>query len=135
MPTTPMCSPSTSCNVVDEVQNIRVTLDNVGLRFVPVFGAEDAVQASGHLDKLYADALPMGVTLVATASLTAAATFAERDPQCFGEKTARVILMSGARKRESRRECQDWLEPDPDAQNNRLDMEAATKLFQIAQEL
>jgi len=125
-------SASSSLSENEQAQVIRESLDEVGLRFVPVFAAKDTVTAAEHLELLYGDALPMGVTLAVTASLTAVSTFVERNPQAFCEKTARVILMSGARRREH---AGQWLEPDPDAQNNRLDMVAATKFFTASQEL
>jgi hypothetical protein len=50
----------------------------------------------------------------------------------FSEKTARVILMSGARRREHHGE---WLLPDMEAQNNRLDQQSSQSFFKLAQEL
>jgi hypothetical protein len=111
---------------------IRQTLNEVGLRFVPVFDANSTVRAAESLQNLYANALPMGVVLCLTTSLTAASTFVECNAQAFREKTAKVILMSGVRKRELDGQ---WLEPDPEAQNNRSDMASAHKFFTIAQEL
>merc|ERR1719313_3191482 len=112
--------------------DMRNILDAVGLRFVPIFGAKDSVQAAENLQELYNGALPMGVTLCLTTSLTAACTFAETNPTAFSEKTARVILMGGARRREH---AAQWLEPDPDAQNFRQDLDSASKFFSRAQEL
>eukprot|EP00931_Biecheleriopsis_adriatica_P084605 TRINITY_DN5850_c0_g1_i1.p1 TRINITY_DN5850_c0_g1~~TRINITY_DN5850_c0_g1_i1.p1 ORF type:complete len:778 (+),score=102.73 TRINITY_DN5850_c0_g1_i1:47-2335(+) len=116
----------------DPSKTIRETLDEIGLRFVPVHVAKDAAVAAAHLTKLYEDALPIGVTVINTATLSAIATFAESDPRLFHDKTQRVILMGGAGRCEHK-PC--LLEPDENAQNNLLDMDAANRFYKTAQDL
>jgi hypothetical protein len=116
----------------DQSNKIRTLMDLCGLRFVPVVHTASSVEASLAIKKYYSEALPSGVTLVISAPLTAPTLFAEAEPDMFASKTARVILMSGAKRREHKTQ---WLEPDPDATNNRLDMAAATKFYKKSQEL
>lgn len=97
------------------------------------------------LVEMYRTAPPSGVTLVVTASVTEAAAFARKHPTVFREKTQRVVLMSGALIAAEQIKSEDGgepeftgrqvLAPDPAAQNNRLDMQAANELFTLAQEL
>ena len=49
-----------------------------------------------HLTALYLDAPPIGVTLIIAAACTGVAGFAERHPQLFRDKTARIIHLGGA---------------------------------------
>eukprot|EP00440_Ansanella_granifera_P050613 gb/GFBE01054858.1/.p1 GENE.gb/GFBE01054858.1/~~gb/GFBE01054858.1/.p1 ORF type:complete len:541 (+),score=63.43 gb/GFBE01054858.1/:1-1623(+) len=114
------------------MKTLRGTLDQIGLRFVPVRVADDATSAAEHLTDLYQVALPVGVTIVNTASLSAISKFAAKDTALFCEKTARVILMGGVQRRGRE---DSWLEPDPSAQNNRLDLEAAWSFYKTAQDL
>eukprot|EP00931_Biecheleriopsis_adriatica_P102058 TRINITY_DN77084_c0_g1_i1.p1 TRINITY_DN77084_c0_g1~~TRINITY_DN77084_c0_g1_i1.p1 ORF type:complete len:760 (+),score=108.84 TRINITY_DN77084_c0_g1_i1:58-2337(+) len=115
-----------------ESNSIRETLDEIGLHFVPVHIAEEAGAATKHLTELYRQALPNGVTVVSSASLAAIAQFAESDPRLFGDRTIRVIHMGGAARRESKR---SWLQPDLTAQNNLIDMDAASRFYKTAQDL
>mmetsp|Transcript_121060 Transcript_121060/g.342533 ORF Transcript_121060/g.342533 Transcript_121060/m.342533 type:complete len:781 (+) Transcript_121060:112-2454(+) len=125
----PRCRPQKS---IDMGIAMRKLFDDVGLRFVPLLFAMDVKGATQHLHDLYKDALPIGVNLVITACLSAASAFVQNDRQSFSEKTLRVILMGGVLHREHEGQ---WLEPDPTAQNNRLDMEAASYFYRSAQEL
>eukprot|EP00930_Biecheleria_cincta_P092740 TRINITY_DN8275_c0_g4_i1.p1 TRINITY_DN8275_c0_g4~~TRINITY_DN8275_c0_g4_i1.p1 ORF type:complete len:802 (-),score=104.89 TRINITY_DN8275_c0_g4_i1:41-2335(-) len=114
------------------IKILENTLNELGLRFVPLINKTDTLSTAETLIDLYNDALPIGVTLINTASLTVISKFAELNPRLFREKTARVILMGGANKREHKN---SWLEPDPTAQNNRLDLEAARSFYKTAQDL
>jgi len=113
-------------------QIIRDTLDHVGLRFVPVHHGTTTEDAAAGLKEMYANVLPAGLTLVVSASLTAVDAFVEKEPAMFVEKTQRVILLGGVKCREHKNK---FLEPDPEAQNNRLDMPAATRFYAKAQEM
>ena len=119
--------------------------------------AAATLTAEEHLLQLYADAPPMGVSLVVCACATDAARFANRNPVLFRSKTARVVMLGGAQvaakgdggngddsphtgansghASEMGPAPSPRLEPDPDAQNNRLDMQSASKLFAQAQAL
>jgi len=116
----------------EPLKTIRETLDHIGLRFVPLHCAEDALSGAETLRQMYSNSLPIGVTLINTASFSVVSKFVELDPCQFREKTARVILMGGATRREH---AHCLLEPDPAAQNNRLDMEAAAHFYKEAQEM
>jgi len=175
-------------HVAEQVQTMKKTLVDVGLRFVPVLDESSGKSTQEILVELYKSALPMGVTLVVTGALTAAAHFAENEPSLFREKTTRAVLIGGAIKKatnESRissgrefscrssgsgwdvddgeareNNCQslldaasflgevvgagpstqassvgEWLEPDPEAHNNLLDMNSAVVFYAAAQKL
>lgn len=115
----------------DPIRRLHKTLDALGLRFIPLHVASGE-EGTKILSKLYADALPSGVTLINTASLTLLSKFAEVYSRQFREKTARVVLLCGAKPREYKG---SMIEPDPSAQNNRLNLSAANYFFQTAQEL
>jgi len=114
---------------------------------------DEGKSASAHLHALYAEAPPVGVTLVVTSTTSAVATFAREEPQLFRERTVRVVHMGGARVVA---ETAPWtvdvatssmetakgapsgamgLRPDPAAQNNRLDLESANEVYRAAQRL
>eukprot|EP00928_Gymnodinium_smaydae_P086959 TRINITY_DN71339_c0_g1_i1.p1 TRINITY_DN71339_c0_g1~~TRINITY_DN71339_c0_g1_i1.p1 ORF type:complete len:826 (-),score=137.62 TRINITY_DN71339_c0_g1_i1:93-2483(-) len=112
---------------------IRRILDAVGLRFVAVHVAGDTAGAEEHLKRMYAGAHPMGVTLISIHTLTAAAAFVEHDPALYREKTSRTILLGSLVMDGS--EDNTRLSPDPQAQNNRLDMPAANFFYARSQEL
>jgi len=143
-------------------QIIRETLDAVGLRFVPLFFHDTHASAAECIKDLYGKVLPCGVTMVISASLTAVASFVDKEPGLFHQKTLRVVLMGGARKEESTEDETDlngntctqteqppnrrasstdangnvfFLEPCMEAQNNRLDPDAATRFYRKAQVL
>mmetsp|Transcript_47914 Transcript_47914/g.158786 ORF Transcript_47914/g.158786 Transcript_47914/m.158786 type:complete len:301 (-) Transcript_47914:260-1162(-) len=96
-----------------------------------------------HLTALYLDAPPIGVTLIIAAACTGVAGFAERHPQLFRDKTARIIHLGGALLEAGRVTVgsksiltgQTVLGPDPAAANNRVDLEAARAMYHCAQEM
>ena len=110
-----------------------------------------AAKVEEELRYLYERAPPVGVTLVLTASCSDAALFADAHPLLFREKTLCVIHMGGAQLVSATADLQmrgtqldeedakitgdTMLVPDPAAQNNRLDMPAATRFYRTAQAL
>ena len=96
-----------------------------------------------HLTALYLDAPPIGVALIIAAACTGVAGFAERHPQLFRDKTARIIHLGGALLEAGRVTVgsksiltgQTVLGPDPAAANNRVDLEAARAMYHCAQEM
>jgi len=119
----------------ESIKMVRTTMDNVGLRFVPLHHAADAAQGAGLLQDLYKEALPHGITIVSTAPLTAVAKFIKNNQRDFKSKTSQIVLGGGVLPRSSAEEVNGhFLEPDPEASNNCLDMEAATMVYRAAQE-
>mmetsp|Transcript_118612 Transcript_118612/g.187848 ORF Transcript_118612/g.187848 Transcript_118612/m.187848 type:complete len:802 (-) Transcript_118612:145-2550(-) len=125
-------SNASSPRLAEQSNKIREMLNLTGLRFVPLFYVHSATEAVQNMKELYLQALPTGVTLVVSATLTVAATFVDMEPALYCERTARVVLMGGVRRREY---ASQWLEPDPDATNNRLDIDAAKRFYHKSQEL
>mmetsp|Transcript_30125 Transcript_30125/g.70256 ORF Transcript_30125/g.70256 Transcript_30125/m.70256 type:complete len:819 (+) Transcript_30125:71-2527(+) len=131
-----LATPVGGAGVDASIETIRATLDRVGMRFVPLHHAADNDEAASLLRDLYNEALPTGVTIVATAPLTAVAKFIEENQKDFSSKTARVVIGGGVLPRSSAEDLQGLpLQPDPEASNNALDMDAATKVYRLTQEL
>lgn len=132
----------------EQAKDIQEFLIQLGLSHVPVVQI-DATVSLDPLKDMYDNAAPSGVTLVVTASATEVTAFARTYPNIFRERTQRLIIMGGAlitsekaasTGSESSNDMPEYtgnliLEPDPAAQNNRLDMNSAVGLYRIAQEL
>mmetsp|Transcript_62693 Transcript_62693/g.176791 ORF Transcript_62693/g.176791 Transcript_62693/m.176791 type:complete len:836 (-) Transcript_62693:168-2675(-) len=129
-------------------QEIRSILSALGLGHVPVLlstsygrsGGPGEATGTSHLLKLYSHAPPAGVLLVVAACTGDAADFAETHPTIFCEKTQSVIVMGGATitaelDAHGEPTGQSILEPDPAAQFNSLDMDAAKRFLRQAQNL
>jgi inosine-uridine nucleoside N-ribohydrolase len=114
----------------------RHTLSNLGLAHIPVLVADpNGTTGVAHLKDLYGKVTPAGISLVITGSLDVAADFAESDPKAFVTKTQNVILVGGAISAPGPDGNGTMLQPDPDAQNNQLDMIAARRFIETAQKL
>lgn len=115
------------------MSHVKVCVDD------PLDGGAVATQ---HLLTLYKLAPPVGVTVVVTSTATALASFAAHEPQMFRDKTCRVVHVGGALVEAELTELGNGgvepsgameLQPDPAAQNNRLDLAAARAVYREAQ--
>merc|ERR1712190_9364 len=122
--------------------DISATMQALGLTHVPViissaYAGEEVVE---HLKQLYEQVGPAGVALVVTACLGDVAGFMVKHTTIFREKTQVVIHMGGALiapvadTTSPCGETRDLLGPDPLAKNNNMDMPAAVRFYQIAQD-
>lgn len=139
--------------VQEHAKELAAMLQMVGMGHVKVCvddPNDGGESAASHLLALYKEAPPVGVTLVVTSTTTLASEFAKRHPVMFRERTVRIVHMGGAIVENERNDGGSVhgdsepsgadggavrLQPDPAAQNNRLDMDAATALYERAQEL
>lgn len=128
-------------------QEVKNLLKLLGLAHVPVYVAETYVAEKGrvcgadHLSMLYKKVSPAGISLVVTGPLGAVADFAEENPTEFQQKTQKVVLLGGAFPGIGKDEelgiptGETVLLPDEAARNNWLDLDAARRFYQKAQEL
>jgi inosine-uridine nucleoside N-ribohydrolase len=134
-------------NIVEEnAAEIIKMLKMLGLGHVPVLIAETYSQEEGKksgadlLVELYKKVSPAGVSLIINGALGEAATFAEKHPTEFQQKTQCVIHMGGCFPTactgpDGRPTGETVLSPDEAAQNNKADMSAATRFINKACEL
>ena len=127
--------------LLEQASEISATLHALGLAHVPVHVVSCDASASEHLRRLYRQAPPVGVTLIVTSTFTEVAAFAAAECSLFRDKTVRVIHMGAAMMRAAtdpntgEASGAHELVPEPTAQNNRLDMRAATDFYARAQSL
>lgn len=126
----------------EHADELAANLSALGLSHVKVCVEDPTDQgqtATQHLRALYDEAPPVGVTLVVTSTTQAIATFCRSYPDTFRERTVRVVHMGGAMLSADVADGEPTgtmvLSPDPAAQNNSLDMEAARTLYEEAQRL
>jgi len=125
----------------DHATELAAMLAMLGLSHVKVCVDDaDGQMAAKHLLDMYEEAPPVGVTLVVTSLFSSIATFAREQPDLFRERTVRIVQMGGAVIAADTDEDGEpsgamQLNPDPAAQNNRLDMGSAEEVYREAQRL
>lgn len=133
--------------LVSAADAIRQLMHEVGMAHVPVHVAEayafevdddlppELIPKTGAsiLASLYQKVPPSGVTLIVESCMSSVTSFVESSPKEFRDKTRSVILLGGALLPDAA-DPDGFLQPDPLAQSNSLDMEASKRFFRIAQE-
>jgi len=122
----------------DSCEDIKKTLHMLGLANIPVYvhpyASDECVEG---LHQLYKKVGPAGASLVVTGCLGTVVEFTKAYPKMFREKTQIVVHIGGANivKVESAgMEAKSWLEADPNAASNKLDLESAEEFYQMMQQ-
>jgi len=137
------CEPNAVC---EHAEVIGWAMRILGMGHVPVLAAKEEggdgpLKTVGeHLQKLYDQALPTGVTIVVAHRLGIVADFAGSQPETFCLKTQSVIVVGAAVIQENSDDTNDGIKeqvlvPDPASHLIASDLEAANRFFAELQRL